>query len=51
MTIGSSVWYYFIYESSWQVFGSAALQGAGCATLLITSLSMTADLIGCHTVS
>ncbi|XP_006869107.1 PREDICTED: major facilitator superfamily domain-containing protein 12 [Chrysochloris asiatica] len=33
------------------VYGAAALLGAGCATILITSLAMTADLIGPHTQS
>ncbi|XP_007949278.1 major facilitator superfamily domain-containing protein 12 [Orycteropus afer afer] len=30
------------------VYAAAALLGAGCATILITSLAMTADLIGPH---
>ncbi|XP_006898024.1 PREDICTED: major facilitator superfamily domain-containing protein 12 [Elephantulus edwardii] len=33
------------------VYAAAALLGAGCATILITSLAMTADLIGPHTHS
>ena len=32
------------------VYGAAVLLGAGCATILVTSLAMTADLIGPHTV-
>jgi hypothetical protein len=32
------------------VYAAAALLGAGCATILVTSLAMTADLIGPHTV-
>ncbi|XP_047386886.1 major facilitator superfamily domain-containing protein 12 isoform X2 [Sciurus carolinensis] len=31
------------------VYVAAALLGAGCATILVTSLAMTADLIGPHT--
>lgn len=33
------------------VYGAAVLLGAGCATILVTSLAMTADLIGPHTHS
>lgn len=33
------------------MFGPAILLGAGGSTILVTSLSMTADLIGEHTVS
>ncbi|XP_020020289.2 major facilitator superfamily domain-containing protein 12 isoform X1 [Castor canadensis] len=33
------------------VYAAAALLGAGCATILVTSLAMTADLIGPHTYS
>nr|XP_038935309.1 major facilitator superfamily domain-containing protein 12 isoform X2 [Rattus norvegicus] len=33
------------------VYGAALLLGAGCATILVTSLAMTADLIGPHTHS
>ncbi|EQB77595.1 hypothetical protein CB1_000413020 [Camelus ferus] len=33
------------------VYVAAVLLGAGCATILVTSLSMTADLIGPHTHS
>lgn len=32
------------------VYVAAVLLGAGCATILVTSLAMTADLIGPHTV-
>ncbi|XP_058019336.1 major facilitator superfamily domain-containing protein 12 isoform X2 [Ahaetulla prasina] len=34
-----------------EVYGAAVLLGAGSATILVTSLSMTADLIGPHTHS
>ncbi|XP_040846406.1 major facilitator superfamily domain-containing protein 12 [Ochotona curzoniae] len=33
------------------VYAGAVLLGAGCATILVTSLAMTADLIGPHTHS
>ncbi|XP_008581114.1 PREDICTED: major facilitator superfamily domain-containing protein 12 [Galeopterus variegatus] len=33
------------------VYAAAGLLGTGCATILVTSLSMTADLIGPHTHS
>ncbi|XP_075854358.1 major facilitator superfamily domain-containing protein 12 [Microcebus murinus] len=33
------------------VYAAAVLLGAGCATILVTSLAMTADLIGPHTHS
>ncbi|XP_019064626.1 major facilitator superfamily domain-containing protein 12 [Fukomys damarensis] len=33
------------------VYAAAVLLGAGCATILVTSLSMTADLIGPHSQS
>lgn len=32
------------------VYAAAVLLGMGCATILVTSLAMTADLIGPHTV-
>ncbi|XP_075300181.1 major facilitator superfamily domain-containing protein 12 [Opisthocomus hoazin] len=34
-----------------EIYGAAALLGAGSATILVTSLSMTADLIGTNTRS
>ncbi|NXY92731.1 MFS12 protein, partial [Alcedo cyanopectus] len=34
-----------------EIYGAAVLLGAGSATVLVTSLSMTADLIGTHTHS
>ncbi|CAD5119947.1 DgyrCDS8528 [Dimorphilus gyrociliatus] len=51
---GSSTWFMFICKEigcNKQVFGAAVLLGAGGSTLLIESLSLTADLIGCHTES
>ncbi|XP_051894168.1 major facilitator superfamily domain-containing protein 12a isoform X2 [Pristis pectinata] len=42
------VWYFQIEKS---IFGAAVLLGSGSATILVTSLSMTADLIGENTQS
>ncbi|XP_074659678.1 major facilitator superfamily domain-containing protein 12-like [Tubulanus polymorphus] len=44
---GACVWFYFIslYDLERQIFGAAVLLGSGCSTILITSLSLTADLI------
>ncbi|XP_040178508.1 major facilitator superfamily domain-containing protein 12 [Rana temporaria] len=33
------------------IYAAAVILGSGCATILVTSLSMTADLIGPHSVS
>ncbi|XP_071086621.1 major facilitator superfamily domain-containing protein 12-like isoform X1 [Haliotis cracherodii] len=50
--VGSCVWIHFITSSStMQVFGAAVLMGIGGTTMLITSLAMTADLIGDNTES
>ena len=47
MVVGYSAWSWFLTGSTlWQVFGVAVLLGAGSSTLLVTSLTMTADLIG-----
>ncbi|KAI0214323.1 Major facilitator superfamily domain-containing protein 12 [Lamellibrachia satsuma] len=44
--IGYSVWTWFLSAASlWQVFAMAVLLGTGTSTVLVTSLSMTADLI------
>ena len=37
-------------ELGMAVYVAAVLLGMGCATILVTSLAMTADLIGPHTV-
>ncbi|ESP00677.1 hypothetical protein LOTGIDRAFT_177990 [Lottia gigantea] len=50
--IGSCVWFYFISENQANlVYGAAVLLGIGGSTMLITSLAMTADLIGENTES
>ncbi|XP_046543115.1 major facilitator superfamily domain-containing protein 12-like isoform X1 [Haliotis rubra] len=50
--VGSCVWIHFITSASaMQVFGVAVLMGVGGTTMLITSLAMTADLIGNNTES
>lgn len=51
--IGAScIWLWFLHDrNKKQVFGAAIFMGSGSATLLVTSLSMVADLIGEHTVS
>ncbi|GFO01548.1 major facilitator superfamily domain-containing protein 12-like, partial [Plakobranchus ocellatus] len=47
----SCVWMYFVPEKSSQVYGCAVLMGCAGSLLLITSLSMTSDLIGSNVVS
>lgn len=45
--IGYSVWTWFLSAASmWEVFAMAVLLGFGTSTVLVTALSMTADLIG-----
>ncbi|KAK7075196.1 Major facilitator superfamily domain-containing protein 12 [Halocaridina rubra] len=47
--LGGCIWIWFgrgSYFSQWGIFVVAALLGTGGSTLLITSLSITADLIG-----
>ena len=51
LEIAAPLWFYLLKTPPLEIFGPAILQGAGSATLLVTSLSMTADLIGEHTVS
>ncbi|XP_074655672.1 major facilitator superfamily domain-containing protein 12-like [Tubulanus polymorphus] len=48
---GACIWFYCIslYRLDMQIFGAAVLLGSGCSTILITSLSMTADLISENT--
>lgn len=51
VTAGALVWLAFLNNTSaMQVFGAAILIGIGSTTLLVTSLSMIADVIGHHTV-
>ncbi|RUS80621.1 hypothetical protein EGW08_011631 [Elysia chlorotica] len=47
----SCVWMYFIEAKSNQVFGCAVLMGCAGSLMLITSLSMTSDLIGSNVES
>ncbi len=55
LIIGACAWNWFLgtpkSNPQWEIFGSAVLLGSGCSTILVTSLSMTADLIGDQTVS
>lgn len=46
-----AAWVILVDKLGMAVYGAAVLLGAGCATILVTSLAMTADLIGPHTVS
>ncbi|KAF5915394.1 hypothetical protein HPG69_012082 [Diceros bicornis minor] len=46
-----AAWVALVDELGVAVYVAAVLLGAGCATILVTSLSMTADLIGPHTHS
>ena len=34
-----------------QIYGASIVLGLGCSTLLVTSLAMTAELVGDNTVS
>lgn len=43
-------WVSLSREMGAEIYGVAVLLGAGSATILVTSLSMTADLIGTNTV-
>lgn len=45
-----AAWVVLVDKLGVAVYGASVLLGAGCATILVTSLSMTADLIGPHTV-
>lgn len=45
-----AAWVALVDKLGVAVYGAAVLLGAGCATILVTSLAMTADLIGPHTV-
>jgi Na+/melibiose symporter-like transporter len=49
--LSSCAWMYFIPGKSDQVYGAAVLLGAAGSLLLITSLSMTSDLISANTES
>uniref|UniRef100_A0A8V5GSN2 Uncharacterized protein n=1 Tax=Melopsittacus undulatus TaxID=13146 RepID=A0A8V5GSN2_MELUD len=44
-------WVTLVKQMGAEIYGAAVLLGAGSATILVTSLSMTADLIGTNTHS
>ncbi|XP_048666791.1 major facilitator superfamily domain-containing protein 12 [Marmota marmota marmota] len=46
-----AAWVALVDTLGMAVYVAAVLLGAGCATILVTSLAMTADLIGPHTHS
>lgn len=51
LCLGAYAWLFWLTtDSQLQIFGPAILLGFGCSTILITSLGLTADLIGNHTV-
>ena len=52
LVVASCCWMWFLSKhNGLLVIGSSILLGAGCSTILVTSLSITADLIGIHSVS
>lgn len=52
VTMGASAWFYFQdREHAVYTYGAAAMIGVGTSSMLILSLSMTADLVGVHTKS
>jgi len=52
ITIGASAWFYFQdRQHAVYTYGAAAMIGIGTSSMLILSLSMTADLVGVHTKS
>lgn len=48
---GACIWMYFVPPNSDMIYGCAFFMGAAGSLLLITSLSMTSDLISANTVS
>lgn len=46
-----SVWMWFIPPRNAQIYGASVLIGIGGSTLLVTALTMLADLIGDNVVS
>ncbi|KAL4227463.1 Major facilitator superfamily domain-containing protein 12 [Mactra antiquata] len=50
-TLGACAGFYFLPQGSKLVYGTAVLSGIGGSTMLVTSLAMTADLIGENTES
>ncbi|NXJ81502.1 MFS12 protein, partial [Trogon melanurus] len=51
MILAFASWVTLTTRMGAEIYGVAALLGAGSATILVTSLSMTADLIGANTQS
>ncbi|NXX81244.1 MFS12 protein, partial [Urocolius indicus] len=51
VTLAFASWVTLAREMGAEIYGAAALLGAGSATILVTSLAMTADLIGTNTHS
>ena len=49
--IGGCLWFYFMPKNNLMIYGAAVCSGIGGSTMLVTSLAMTADLIGENTVS
>ena len=49
--VAAYVWMWFIETHLQQVLGAAFLLGTGCSIMLVMSLSLTADLIGDHSVT
>lgn len=50
MILAFAAWVALADRLGMAVYAAAVLLGTGCATILVTSLAMTADLIGPHTV-
>ncbi|KFW86029.1 Major facilitator superfamily domain-containing protein 12, partial [Phalacrocorax carbo] len=50
MILAFASWVTLARHMGAEIYGAAVLLGAGSATILVTSLSMTADLIGTNTV-
>ena len=51
LVLAFAYWVILDTNMAQQIYGAALLLGAGSATILVMSLSMTADLIGEQTVS
>ena len=52
LVIGACIWMFFLSSNTeLEIIGAAILLGMGNSTILVTSLSILADLIGENTVS
>ena len=50
--LGAFVWLFLVTTAAKKsVYVAAILMGSGCSVMLVTSLAMTADLIGSHKAS